>query len=60
MVLLWCLQNRHVSSVILGASRASQLQDNLDALQHSAKMSAELLAQIELLVDNKPKPPAPV
>jgi hypothetical protein len=29
MALLWCLANRHVSTVILGASKRSQLEDNL-------------------------------
>ncbi len=29
MALLWCLRNPNVSTVILGASRLSQLADNL-------------------------------
>jgi len=58
MALLWCLQNPHVSSVILGASRIEQLEDNLGALEHGSKMTPDLVARIEAIVDNRPEPPA--
>jgi voltage-dependent potassium channel beta subunit len=58
LALLWCLQNPHVSTVILGASTPEQLADNLDALQLAGRMSADLLERIEAVVDNKPEPPA--
>ena len=32
LAIAWCLRNRHVSSVLLGASRLEQLRQNLDAL----------------------------
>ncbi len=32
LAIAWCLRNPHVSSVILGASRVAQLQQNLQAL----------------------------
>lgn len=32
LAIAWCLRNRHVSSVLLGASRVEQLRQNLDAL----------------------------
>jgi voltage-dependent potassium channel beta subunit len=57
MALLWCLQNPRVSTVILGASRLSQLTDNLAALEHKAKMTPEVMAAIEAVVDNKPAAP---
>ena len=56
LALLWVLENPHVSSVILGASRIGQLVDNLDALGNREKMTPELLARIEEIVDNKPEP----
>ena len=43
----WCLQNPHVSSVILGASRPGQLQENLRALEFVDKFTPELMARIE-------------
>jgi aryl-alcohol dehydrogenase-like predicted oxidoreductase len=52
--LLWCLQNPQVSTVILGASKISQLQDNLKALDHKKKMTPELVEQIERIVKTKP------
>jgi len=56
LALLWCLQNPHVSSVILGASRLSQLKDNLGALGHQDKITPDLMQAIETMVDNRPEP----
>ena len=57
LALLWCLQNPHVSTVILGASRKSQLQDNLSALDAKPKMTPEVMAAIEAIVQTKPDLP---
>lgn len=57
MALLWCLQNPHVSTVILGASKIEQLHDNLAALTSKSKMTADVMAAIEGVMGNKP--PAP-
>ncbi len=56
LALLWCLQNPHVSTVILGASRVSQLTDNLTALDRKSSMTPDLMAAIENVVQNKPEP----
>jgi voltage-dependent potassium channel beta subunit len=56
MALLWCLATPHVSTVILGASRLSQLKDNLAALDARAKMTPDVLAKIEEIVGNRPVP----
>ena len=55
LALNWCLANRHVSTVILGASRLSQLKDNLAALEHKGKVTADVLARIDEIVGNKPE-----
>ena len=47
MALLWCNANPHVSTVILGASKKSQLDDNLKALDSKAKMTPDVMAKIE-------------
>lgn len=57
MALLWCLENPRVSTVILGASRLSQLTDNLAALEARDRMTADVMAAIEAITDNRP--PAP-
>jgi voltage-dependent potassium channel beta subunit len=54
LALLWCLSNPRVSTVILGASRLSQLEDNLAALDSKEKLTPEVVAAIEEIVDNKP------
>ena len=58
MALLWCLSNPRVSTVILGASRLSQLQDNLKALDSKAQLTPDVLAAIEGVMGNKPVAPA--
>ena len=57
MALLWCLANPRVSTVILGASRLSQLTDNLAALEQKAKLTPEVMAGIEAIMANKPAGP---
>ena len=54
LALLWCLNNPHVSTVILGASKTSQLKDNLDALKSKDKLTPDVIASIEAIVQNKP------
>lgn len=57
MALLWCLANPHVSTVILGASRPSQLKDNIAALESKAKLTPDLMAQIDTVLGNRPEGP---
>ncbi|MDB5561196.1 MAG: aldo/keto reductase [Hyphomicrobiales bacterium] len=57
MALLWCLANKHVSTVILGASKLSQLQDNLAALKDKQKLTPEVMAKIDTILENKPEAP---
>lgn len=53
----WLLRVPQVTSVILGASRATQLEENLGALQVPAKLTDEVLERIEGILMNEPKPP---
>ena len=43
----WCLVNPHVSTVMLGASRLEQLEQNLAALEVVAKLDASVLKRID-------------
>ena len=43
--------------MILGASRLEQLTDNLKALDAKAKLTPDVLAAIEDVVQNKPEAP---
>ncbi len=56
--LAWCLKNPNVSTVILGASKVEQLNENLKSLEQSAKLTPEVMDAIELILDNKPALPA--
>jgi voltage-dependent potassium channel beta subunit len=54
MALLWCLANPNVSTVILGASKVAQLTDNLKALTSKDRLTPDVMAEIEMIMDNKP------
>lgn len=56
LALAWCLKNPNVSTVITGASRASQVQENMKALEIAAQLTPDVLDQIEAILNNKPKP----
>ena len=49
----WCLQNPSVSSVITGASRVAQLQENMKALDFVDKFTPDVMQAIDTIVTNK-------
>lgn len=55
--LAWCLKNPKVSTVILGASRLSQLEDNLKSLHATDKLDDAVMERIDAVLDNKPAGP---
>ncbi|MBN9348136.1 MAG: aldo/keto reductase [Devosia sp.] len=57
LALLWCNANPNVSTVILGASKKSQLEDNLKALDHKSKLTPDVMARIDEILGNKPEAP---
>ena len=50
LALAWCLKNPHVSTVILGATRRDQLEQNFGALDVAAKLGSGEMARIEAAV----------
>jgi voltage-dependent potassium channel beta subunit len=52
--LAWCLTNPNVSTVILGASKTEQLQQNLTALEVVPLLTSEVLLKIEDIMQTKP------
>ncbi len=50
LALAWCLKNPNVSTVITGASKPEQVSQNLGALDHVEKLSAEVMARIDEIV----------
>jgi aryl-alcohol dehydrogenase-like predicted oxidoreductase len=53
----WCIKNPNVSTAILGATNKAQLVDNLTAIDTAALLTAEMMEQIENIVETKPKLP---
>lgn len=49
-----CLSCTQVSSVIMGATKVSQLEDNLGALDIAAKMNDHIMQRIDTILKNKP------
>ena len=56
LALAWCLKNPHVSTVITGASKPSQIEQNMQALSIADSLDESVMARIEEVLDNKPKP----
>jgi voltage-dependent potassium channel beta subunit len=54
LALCWCLTNKNVSTVILGASKVSQLEENLKCYDSLPKMTNDVLLAIEEILQNKP------
>jgi aryl-alcohol dehydrogenase-like predicted oxidoreductase len=47
LALAWCTKNKRVSSVITGASRASQVRENMEALDVVPRLDRSVMARIE-------------
>lgn len=48
LAIAWCLRNPHVSTVMLGASRTSQLLENLGALELADRYDEAVWARLEV------------
>lgn len=58
LALAWCLKNPHVSTVITGASRASQVAENMKAIDDVEKLTDDVMEKIEAIAESKPEPMA--
>ena len=52
----WCLKNKNVSTVILGATNTKQLDENLSSIDHKELLDDEIMNEIDEILDNKPTP----
>lgn len=55
LALAWCAKNPNVSTVILGASKVSQLTENLKALDVLPLLTPDVMEHIETILGNTPK-----
>ncbi|KAK0436823.1 NADP-dependent oxidoreductase domain-containing protein [Desarmillaria tabescens] len=56
LALAWVAKNTNTGTVILGATKPEQLLENLKALEVLPKLTDDVLARIEEVLDNKPAP----
>lgn len=56
LALAWCLKNPDVSTVITGASRVEQIHDNMQAIDLADKLTGDVMARIEEILENEPEP----
>ena len=50
MALCWCLKNKNVSTVILGASKEDQLLQNIDSLKYSDQFDDSVMEKIDTIL----------
>lgn len=55
LALAWCLKNPNVSTVITGASKVEQVQDNMQAIEVAERLDDTLLERIDQILGNKPE-----
>ncbi|CAO3587346.1 unnamed protein product [Absidia cylindrospora] len=56
LAIAWCLNNPHVTSVILGASTPAQATENIEALKIRPYLTNEIMQELDVLLANKPEP----
>ena len=57
LALAWAAKNGNVSTVILGATKVEQIVDNCGALKILPKLTADVMEEIEGILENKPAQP---
>ena len=50
LAICWCLKNKNVSTVILGASKEEQLIQNLGSLKYSDQLDENIMEKIETIL----------
>ena len=58
LAIAWCLKNENVSTAILGASKVSQLEETLTAIDDFQLLTAEVMEKVNGILDNEPVRPA--
>ena len=54
LALAWCVKNSNVTTVLLGATKPDQLEENLSCLKVVPQLTKEHLARIDEIMNNKP------
>ena len=54
LAIAWCLKNPNVNTVMLGASKTSQLIENFSAIEAKTKLTLAIMEEIEVILNNSP------
>ena len=54
LAIAWCLKNPNVSTLMLGASKTSQLIENFSAIEAKTKLTLAIMEEIEVILNNSP------
>ncbi|KAK9068727.1 hypothetical protein SSX86_012842 [Deinandra increscens subsp. villosa] len=57
LAIAWCAANPNVSSVITGATKEYQIQENMKAINVIPMLTPEVMEKIDAIVQSKPKKP---
>jgi len=60
LAIAWCVKNKNVSTVLLGATKEHQIEENLKALSVAKKLTPEIMKEIDEVLGNKPTPANPL
>ncbi len=58
LAIAWCLHNPNISTVITGASKISQVEENMKSIDLLDKLTPDIVEHIEAILDNKPEEPS--
>lgn len=54
LAIAWCIRNPNVTTAILGATKESQLTENLGAIEVCAKLTPAIMEEIDRIMGSKP------
>lgn len=54
LAIAWCIKNKNVSTVLLGATKVEQIEDNLKSIQVAEKLTDKNMEEIDEILGNKP------
>ena len=56
LALAWCLKNKNVSTILLGATNEHQLKENLGCIEVAKMLTENHMETIDEILGNKPDP----
>jgi len=57
LAIAWCVKNKNVSTVLLGATKEHQIEENLKSLAVAKKLTPEMMDELDEILGNKPTQP---